>query len=61
MDPDTALAELRTLALDVLSPVDGESSDEAIELAEKFQGLDEWLSRGGFLPAAWRSTTRTHF
>ena len=45
MDPDTALAQIRELIND------GDSAD--IALVHAFQGLDEWLSRGGFLPADW--------
>ena len=26
----------------------------AVSLAEKFDALDTWLSKGGFAPAAWR-------
>jgi hypothetical protein len=42
MDPNAALAIVRA-ALD----------DMPEEAAEAFRGLDEWLSRGGFLPEAW--------
>jgi len=29
------------------------------ELAETFDNLDQWLSKGGFLPSAWTQTTET--
>jgi hypothetical protein len=43
MDPTACLDELR-------AAVEAEDHEAAIEL---FVGLDEWLSRGGFLPAQW--------
>lgn len=44
MDPNAALQQIRDLF--------GEgNSDEA---GFVFIGLDEWLSSGGFLPAAWQ-------
>lgn len=42
MDPNTALQALRKYA-----------SDTGGEFAEQFEALDEWLSKGGFLPADW--------
>jgi hypothetical protein len=54
MDPNAALAELRTFlrqweaSAREQRPI--EEYDRAIELA---RDLDEWLSRGGFLPAEW--------
>ncbi len=42
MDPDEALRRFREL-------VDG----EAVDAAQVMLDLDEWLSKGGFLPAAW--------
>ena len=30
----------------------------AEEIIEHFEALDEWLSRGGFLPADWSRTER---
>lgn len=43
MDPDATLAQIH--AYD-----DEGNSDEAMLL---FHALDEWLSKGGFLPKAW--------
>lgn len=42
MDPNEALRLLRKYA-----------SDTGGEFGEQFEALDEWLSKGGFLPAAW--------
>lgn len=61
MDPNATLAALRALADGVLNHTeDGENlTSVAVDLAEHFDALDEWLSRGGFLPAAWsRSITK---
>lgn len=52
MDPEVALHELRELAAKIMS-FEGEAYD-AHMLAEKFDALDNWLSEGGFAPAAWR-------
>lgn len=53
MDPNETLAVLRDMTRLVLS---GEHSQDidAEEIAEYFQHLDTWLSKGGFLPADWR-------
>jgi hypothetical protein len=42
MDPNEALRLLRKYA-----------SDTPGALGEQFEALDEWLSKGGFLPTAW--------
>jgi len=47
MDPDATLAEIR--ALIKAAPLD-ECWDR---LAELIESLDEWISRGGFLPSDW--------
>jgi hypothetical protein len=58
VDPDETLKEIRRLSAIVRDRCDrGEDPDvdgSAAELAEAVQNLDEWLSKGGFLPAAWR-------
>ena len=62
MDPDEALAEIRdALAVyyggqsvsEHLAGVDRQE-EAARVLAERFEALDGWLSKGGFLPWAWR-------
>lgn len=45
MDPNEALKRIRELIND------GDSAD--VLLVEAFEALDNWLSRGGFLPSAW--------
>lgn len=63
MDPEKALRRLIELA-ESLVQGDPESLEwealhaAASELAETFLGLDEWVRKGGFLPAAWRSRTQ---
>ena len=52
MDPNEALQRLREWAGGV---ADGEEMSAEMEAAEAFEGLDGWLSRGGFLPADWQS------
>jgi hypothetical protein len=53
MDPDACLAEIRAVAALVNDGAD-DNTDAAIRLAELVGALDEWISSGGFLPAAWR-------
>jgi hypothetical protein len=51
MDPDAALARIRHLA-DTNNCED--ARDCYLDLAELVQGLDEWITKGGFLPKAWQ-------
>lgn len=56
MDPSAALNIIRERMADVLASEtdDGFTDGDAIAtLVEYLQGLDEWLSRGGFLPRDW--------
>lgn len=50
MDPNETLAELRKLAARLL-----DTGGWPDDMAEKFQALDEWLSKGGFLPTDWQA------
>jgi hypothetical protein len=57
MDPNTALANLRS-ALDRAERAANEESNDAEieawqEVRELTRSLDDWLSGGGFLPSAW--------
>lgn len=48
MDPDETLARLLQLAaVEKLSP------EQAVDFAELFHALDDWITRGGFLPRSW--------
>ena len=55
MDPNATLEQLRQLAVQVLNPdrEDALVDEAAEEMAELVRALDDWISRGGFLPAAW--------
>lgn len=50
MDPNATLAEIRALvaACQAGDIIDGD------RLAELVSALDEWITGGGFLPAAWQ-------
>jgi hypothetical protein len=59
MDPDAALDELlhlvdRTLADDGDRP----PPQDLDRVAELIDGLDGWLTAGGFLPSRWRPACR---
>lgn len=54
MDPNKALAEMRDLVKRAHLAVHGSDiSYMADEMADIFEGLDEWLCKGGFLPDSW--------
>lgn len=55
MDPDAALARIRLLAVTALG---GRVGAAHAELADCVHSLDEWITRGGFLPADWADTRR---
>lgn len=58
MDPDAALTECLDLANDVLNDeaefYPDNLGQDAIALAERFIAIHEFITKGGFLPAAWR-------
>jgi hypothetical protein len=59
MDPEEALRQARQAAHTLMQSAPG-SDPAAIAniadlLASAFTDLDEWLTKGGFLPAAWRA------
>jgi len=53
MDPDANLSEQRRIAEQIVEngAID---ADRAERLAELVLALDEWLKKGGFLPARWQ-------
>lgn len=60
MDPNQTLRDLRALVEKVLRDCEksdgtGADQDDAHALAEKFLGLDDWLSGKGFLPQDWQA------
>lgn len=61
MDPEANLKEQRELFKKINEagpPLDGGDDKEYVEdlvsLAVLAEAMDNWLSRGGFLPTAWR-------
>lgn len=48
MDPNAALAEIRAI---LTNPSFWMA--EAFRLAELVDGLDDWLTHGGFMPTEW--------
>lgn len=52
MDPNKLLEEIRTFS-GVIRDTEGDTPAEAVALAERMDALDEWLSKGGFLPGDW--------
>ncbi len=55
MDPDKCLEELRELVITAAEAGDGSFNEK---LLEKFEALDQWLCRGGFLPKAWKGNQK---
>jgi hypothetical protein len=64
MDPNEALKRLREIMPRLqawaeaeewsIAPSDLTQHDtDLAEVVETFEGLDQWLSKGGFLPADW--------
>lgn len=59
MDVNETLARLRAAerAWSLASTLE-DAAHVGAELADAFQALDTWLSKGGFLPADWRDGHR---
>lgn len=57
MDPDTTLITARKALAEYHDALDTENTYEAQEhaerLAEAFEALDKWMTKGGLLPDAW--------
>jgi len=64
MDPNAALSELRTAAREWEQAVVAEDADgqlaAAVRALEAAVALDDWMSRGGFPPAAWHRNCTHH-
>lgn len=55
MDPNAALADLRAALKVYDEAISKKVADEAAEqIVEAARALDEWLSKGGFAPEAWK-------
>lgn len=60
MDPNATLYRMLDRARAIIAAIDEGSenvADDANELAEAVENLDEWIRRGGFLPDAWDAGT----
>lgn len=53
MDPDTALETIRALVKGYQDE-EGITGRDVTTLVETVAGLDEWLTKGGFLPKDWK-------
>jgi hypothetical protein len=54
MDPDATLAQIRELMATHHTHNDlGE--EETAQLVELIDALDEWMTKGGFLPTDWNA------
>lgn len=54
MDPTATLTALRELAAQTDQGLDSDSlSVIATQQAELFTALDQWITKGGFLPLEW--------
>jgi hypothetical protein len=58
MDPNATLEELRKLVARVHKDYEdpdgnGVDQDDADRLATLIESLDQWITKGGFLPKAW--------
>ena len=59
MDPNAARSICYDRARSILMGQDEEdysdtsAAEESVELAQAFHDLDEWLTKGGFLPSSW--------
>ena len=67
MDPEAALREIRTAVAALKERFDASDQDfehmdpdelvtiaeDTNELLDLIDGLDQWMSRGGFLPTSW--------
>lgn len=62
MDPNAALADIREAIREYEEAGSLGSETEATErLVERVQALDEWASKGGFLPAAWTTAPKVEW
>lgn len=57
MDPNAAYKNLMSAVSDYedkRGDAEGDHIDAADEMRDAFEALNEWLSKGGFLPDAWK-------
>lgn len=54
MDPDVCLQKIRELIVELRGSSKISTTEAcADEISEHFEALDEWISKGGFMPADW--------
>lgn len=57
MDPNAALEQLRAKMVEIRDGIDNVDSRDIItaasEAVDLWEGLDQWITRGGFLPIVW--------
>lgn len=53
MDPNKTLETIRKLITKLANEDEVWTVEDTEEFSYLVEGLDEWLSRGGFLPKAW--------
>ncbi len=59
MDPDEVLRKMRAAIAAASSATAGDGFDQAmLDAVDAAEALDEWLSGGGYLPAAWNINRR---
>lgn len=54
MDPTEALAAARYASQSADNTNGTEKLEHLIDLQDRFLALDEWLTKGGFLPEPWQ-------
>lgn len=59
MDPDTCLEELRKLLAKYKQQKDNLDEADVQDLVVRAEAIDDWMSKGGFLPKTWQETRRT--
>jgi hypothetical protein len=57
VDPNTALTDIRDLIAHTYTADGPAAEDSCRRLYELVEALDGWLSKGGFLPDAWRTAS----
>ncbi|MEU4327740.1 hypothetical protein [Nonomuraea dietziae] len=55
VDPNATLAEIRIMLAFLKEPdlTEDEICMTVLDLTDRIEGLDHWLTIGGFLPVAW--------
>jgi hypothetical protein len=58
MDPNAALKEIREIVKDPDSNLDSGRVGTLSRLIDLIDGLDGWISKGGFLPRDWQKLAK---